>query len=288
MAKRTVNPNINKVETKLNKSKQEFIENLEERIKLGQEIYDFPIKNSADLEKNRLDFNKWSDYNSELLKQSFNVEYNEYKKRYDDAGVFNFFIVGGRQESAQEKIQEFKQKIHSKLNNLQLLLGKVELLKTNYIEEIPTSISEVSVSSSKIFIVHGHNDKVKLDVTRTIEKLELNPIILHEQANGGKTIIEKFEDNSSEVGFAIVILTCDDKLEDEKFRARQNVVFEMGYFIGKLGRNKVALLYENGIELPSDINGLVYILIDDSGHWKYSIVKELKECGYNVDANKIL
>jgi predicted nucleotide-binding protein len=74
----------------------------------------------------------------------------------------------------------------------------------------------------------------------------------------------------------------------KKFRARQNVVFEMGYFIGKLGRNKVALLYENGVELPSDINGLVYLLLDGSGHWKYSIVKELKESGYNVDANKLL
>lgn len=288
MAKRTVNTNLNKVETKLNKSKQEFIENLEARIKLGQEIYNYPIKNNIDFEKNKLEFTSWSNYNSELLKQSFNVEYNEYKKRYDDAGVFNIYILGGRKETAQEKIQDFKQKVSSKLNNLQLLLETTELLKTIYIEETPLITNEQSFSSNKIFIVHGHNDKVKLDVTRTLEKLDLNPIILHEQANGGKTIIEKFEDNSSEVGFAIVLLTCDDKLDEEKFRARQNVVFEMGYFIGKLGRNRVALLYENGVELPSDINGLVYLLIDSSGHWRYSLVKELKESGYIVDANKLL
>lgn len=288
MAKRTVNPKINNVETKLNKSKQEFIENLEARIKLGQEIYDFPIQNSSDFEKNSIEFNSWTDYNSELLKQSFNVQYNEYKKRYDEAGVFNFYIFGGKPETAQEKVKDFKQKIFSKLSNLQLLLGKIELLKTIYVENTPLIANEQSVSSNKIFIVHGHNDKVKLDVTRTLEKLELNPVILHEQANGGKTIIEKFEDNSSEVGFAIVILTCDDKIDEEKFRARQNVVFEMGYFIGKLGRNKVALLYENDVELPSDINGLVYVLLDGSGHWKYSIVKELRESGYNVDANKLL
>ena len=180
--------------------------------------------------------------------------------------------------------------IENKIENLKKLVNKIELLKSS-IESVNDS-NKVDVqnvlNTKNIFIVHGHDDKAKLEVTRTIEKLELNPIILHEQANGGKTIIEKFEANSSEAGFAIVILTCDDKVGDEKFRARQNVVFEMGYFIGKLGRENVALLYENGVELPSDINGLVYLILDEGGRWKFSLVKELKESGYIVDANNLL
>jgi predicted nucleotide-binding protein len=105
-------------------------------------------------------------------------------------------------------------------------------------------------------------------------------------------VIEKFEAHSN-VGFAIILLTDDDegksKTEiDLKKRARQNVVLELGYFIGKLGRSKVLPLYSDGVELPSDIHGLLYIPLDKAENWKFSIVKELKEAGYTVDANKLL
>jgi predicted nucleotide-binding protein len=150
--------------------------------------------------------------------------------------------------------------------------------------------------SDKIFIVHGHDEEMKQTVARTVEKLDLKPIILHEQANGGKTIIEKFEAHSSDVSFAIVLLSPDDKgctvnsFPDEvKFRARQNVILELGYFIGKLGRDRVFVLHKssNDFELPSDIMGVLYTPYIEG--WNFKLVKELQACGYDkADANKIV
>lgn len=149
--------------------------------------------------------------------------------------------------------------------------------------------------SDKIFIVHGHDEEMKQTVARIVEKLDLKPIILHEQPNGGKTIIEKFETNSNDVSFAIVLFSPDDKgctvdsfPDDGKFRARQNVILELGYFIGKLGRDRVFVLHKNSsnFELPSDIFGVLYTPYDIN--WKFELVKELKACGYDVDANKLL
>ncbi|MEZ4669611.1 MAG: nucleotide-binding protein [Anaerolineae bacterium] len=149
--------------------------------------------------------------------------------------------------------------------------------------------------SNNIFIVHGHDEAMKLAVARTIEKLGLDPVILHEQPNTGRTIIEKFEDHS-DVGFAVVLLSPDDKgfpktdnAKNAKFRARQNVIFELGFFIGRLGRGRVTALYQDGVELPSDYDGVVYTKYDSqNGSWRFELVRELKACGYDVDANSLL
>lgn len=145
------------------------------------------------------------------------------------------------------------------------------------------------VSANKVFIVHGHDEKVNQEVARTIEKLGLEAIILREQPNVGKTIIEKFEEYAKDVRFAVILLTADDKMEDSSlFRARQNVVFEMGYFMGALGRKNVMCMLQENVEKPGDIDGVVYTQIDKVGVWRYSLVKELKACGYDVDANRVL
>lgn len=146
--------------------------------------------------------------------------------------------------------------------------------------------------STKVFIVHGRDNEVKETVARFVEKLGLHPIILHEQPNGGKTIIEKFEEYS-DVGFAIILMTPDDKgslVNDEsmKNRARQNVIFEHGYFIGKLGRDRVVALVKGDLELPSDISGVLYLGIDNGGAWKLVLAKEIKSVGYNIDLNKLV
>lgn len=149
-----------------------------------------------------------------------------------------------------------------------------------------------NLNGNYVFIVHGHNEEIKHNVARTLTSLKLNPIILHEQSNEGLTIIEKFE-KYSEVEFAVILLTFDDygtvKSEEKKNkRARQNVILELGYFLAKLGRSKVLPLYEDGVELPTDISGVLYTKIDESENWKFRLVKELKTAGFNVDANDIL
>lgn len=144
---------------------------------------------------------------------------------------------------------------------------------------------------AKVFIVHGHNNEAKQETARFIEKLGLKAIILHEQINQGKTIIEKIEENTN-VGYAIILYTpCDlGKAKDDaelKKRARQNVVFEHGYLIGKLGRERVSALVKGDIEKPNDISGIVYINMDNGGGWKVSLAREMKSVGYDIDMNKI-
>ncbi|WP_227685957.1 TIR domain-containing protein [Psychrobacter aquimaris] len=146
--------------------------------------------------------------------------------------------------------------------------------------------------SLKVFIVHGHDDGAKETVARFVDKLGFKAVILHEQVDSGATIIEKLEKHT-DVGFAIVLYTeCDiggvkSKPEDLKPRARQNVIFEHGLLIGKIGRANVVALVKGDVEIPNDISGVVYKPMDTGGAWKYSIAKEMKSSGYDVDMNKI-
>ena len=138
-----------------------------------------------------------------------------------------------------------------------------------------------------IFIVHGHNKGILSSVENTVRTLKLTPIVLHKMANAGKTIIEKFE-HHADVGFAIVILSDDDEGKHRsngilQSRDRQNVIFELGYFIGKLGRSRVMALYTKGVELPNDVLEMVYTPLDDQYKWQYDLAKELNQAGYDVD-----
>ena len=154
------------------------------------------------------------------------------------------------------------------------------------------NIPKVPMDKSKVFIVHGHAGEAKEAVARFVENLGFEAIILHEQASSGNTIIEKIEANSN-VGFAIVLYTpCDlgaskEEKDQLKPRARQNVIFEHGYIIGKIGRKNVCHLFKSGVETPSDIDGLIYAQMDEGGGWKLAVAKEMKKSGYDVDLNKI-
>ena len=147
---------------------------------------------------------------------------------------------------------------------------------------------------NKVFIVHGHDEMAKTTVARVLEKAGFEPIILHEQANLGKTIIEKL-DYYTNVDFAIVLYTeCDlgrakdEKVENEKYRARQNVVYEHGYLIGKIGREKVFALVKGNVETPGDISGVVYTTMDDAGAWKMDLAKDMKAVGLPIDMNDLI
>ena len=145
--------------------------------------------------------------------------------------------------------------------------------------------------SDKVFIIHGHDEAARESVARFLESLELEPIILHELPNRGQTIIEKFEQHA-EVKFVVALLTPDDvgaregQKRNLKLRARQNVIFEFGYFIGRLSRKRVCALLKDKVEKPSDYDGVLYIPLDDSGGWKIKLIKELRSAGLHIDANK--
>lgn len=183
------------------------------------------------------------------------------------------------------------------INLLKTVVDEIKLFEGLETNSNPVVISSTEISK-RIFIVHGHDEAMKLAVARTVDKIGLEPIILHEQPNNGRTIIEKFVDYSH-VGFAIALLSPDDlaypnkgktvSLNLRNKRARQNVIFELGYFIGRLGRNKVLALYQEGVEIPSDYSGVLYTLYDKpDGAWRYELIRELKPLKYDVDANRLL
>jgi predicted nucleotide-binding protein len=157
-------------------------------------------------------------------------------------------------------------------------------------KEAPASVFwATNTPKKKVFIVHGRDNEAKQEVARHIESLGLESIILHEQASSGMTIIEKIEHYSDEADFALILYTaCDhgrgihEKHVHPKNRARQNVVFEHGYLMAKLGRKNVSALVKGEIETPNDISGVVYAQLDNAGAWKIEVNKELEACGYKL------
>jgi len=155
-----------------------------------------------------------------------------------------------------------------------------------------TVVEELNEFAKKIFIVHGHDEASKYAVAHLINQVGLEPLILHEQPNGGKTIIEKLEHHSN-VGFAVVLLTPDDIGHQAKHpeqsmpRARQNVIMELGFFMGKISRGKVCALHAENVEIPSDFQGVMYIKMDNAGAWKFRLGQEIKAAGFDIDISKI-
>jgi predicted nucleotide-binding protein len=152
----------------------------------------------------------------------------------------------------------------------------------------------IAVGTRRVFVVHGHDDEAKETVSRFLSRLDLEPVILHEQASGGRTIIEKFETYSSDVAFAVVLLTPDDiggsalDPTSTSKRARQNVILELGYFMGRLGRTRVCALHRGRVELPSDYQGVVYVEMDKAGGWKTRLAQELIGAKVSIDLNGLV
>ena len=182
--------------------------------------------------------------------------------------------------------------------NLDMEIGAVDLrlaLQVDFLSGLRPGASSNN-GKTAVFVVHGHDDTLKLDVVKTIGQLGLKAVVLADQPNRGLTIIEKLEHYAPTAGFAVVLLTGDDvgaprrgAVEDShRPRARQNVIAELGYFAAKLGRRRVAVLCAAGVEIPSDFSGVVYTAVDHGGAWKLALVKELRAAGYAVDANQLL
>lgn len=164
------------------------------------------------------------------------------------------------------------------------LIGDLEHMLTE-LNLLPKPSGE---GEPRVFIAHGHDEAAKLKVARFIEEMGMTPVILAEQANIGRTVIEKFEQNT-DVRFAVVILTPDDTAclrggnAKSRLRARQNVILELGYFFAKLGRKKVCALHKAPVEIPSDIHGVLYIPMDKGEGWKMRLAKEMKKTGMPVE-----
>ena len=177
-----------------------------------------------------------------------------------------------------------------------LLESMIEEVKDYWPDDTPTGqrygeSTNADQMSNEVFLVHGRDDGTKNTVARFLERIKLNPVVLQEMPNEGSTIIEKFEHYASKVRFAAALLTPDDEgslsgdTSNTQSRARQNVIFELGYFVGKIGRDRTCALVKGNLEMLSDYYGVIYIRLDDDDGWQMRLIQELKSAGYDVDAN---
>jgi predicted nucleotide-binding protein len=272
--------------TKLIVPHAEAAEKLAARIQKGKELRDRPIAAPDLLEQSRNEFYRWTAYNYELLLQIFNTSSVAVEYRGPSIGrpSSDYF---------DQELAWYRDDVDYRVQSLESIAERLELfpLATGVTQRPTTQAS--SRETRKVFIVHGHDHSSREAVARFVDRLDLEAVILHEQPNAGRTIIEKFEFHS-DVGFAVVLLTPDDlgatrsNSDSLKGRARQNVIFELGFFFGRLGRDRVCALYTEGVELPSDIQGLVYILLDANGGWQLQLAKELRQAGMAVDLNRVI
>lgn len=217
------------------------------------------------------------------------VEYQEYSIYSLDTLPL---IMGGGPDPIQKVHAGYREGIERarlKLGALRDILGEriEDAQEPATAQAAPARARE---STRHVFVVHGHDDGLKETVARYLSRLELAPVILHEQPNEGRTIIEKFE-RHADVDFAVVIFTPDDighpinKAGESRPRARQNVVLELGFFMGTLGRHRVCVLHTGDIELPSDYAGVLYLPLDAGGAWRFLLAKEMKASGMQIDLN---
>jgi predicted nucleotide-binding protein len=174
----------------------------------------------------------------------------------------------------------------------QLLIPFVRDYRTYVLSHGRVESKIIVPKSNRVFIVHGHDGEARESVARFLAYIGLEPVILHEQANRGRTIIEKVE-VYSDVGFAVVLLTPDDEgrsrgADTLESRARQNVLLELGYFLARLGRENVCTFKRGDLEIPSDFAGVVWSVMDDGGAWKQKLAKELTAADYQIDWNLVM
>ena len=222
--------------------------------------------------------NRWYEFTSELLRQISSTD--ELRDEFTGRGGFFSF-------DSDISTANYLKKLRSIHERLELLPAPESAIASDRGEAKRIAKS----GSRRVFVVHGHDDGLKETVARFLAKLDLEPVILHEQPNRGRTVIEKFVEHS-DVAFAVVLFTPDDvgypagKVDESRPRARQNVVLELGFFMAALGREKVCVLYKDGVDVPSDYSGVLYEEVDSKGAWRFRLARELKSAGIEVDLNR--
>jgi predicted nucleotide-binding protein len=182
--------------------------------------------------------------------------------------------------------------IAEQIRRAKQLLARLERLCRGKRKPVAERLGVADVPEGRVWVVHGRDEAIKEKVARFLLKLGLEPIILDEEAARGRTLIEKLE-GQAPLAFAVVLLTGDDigglaSDPARRPRARQNVIFELGFSIAKLGRGRVCVLYEEGVELPSDFRGVEYKPLDAAGAWRWRLARELLEAGLRFDPIRAL
>jgi hypothetical protein len=270
---------------------------LEARVTLGRELREQARKvvNPEMLEQLERGIQAWRDYNKGLLRRLFTTD--ELESEYTLRTYSPVLFLDGRPTPWNKKLLDEIKDLEEQIGGLESIIGRLELFHIVGGAEPRVMAAQdplaVVTDRSKVFIVHGRDNDAKQTVARFVERLGLEPVILHEQPSLGKTIIEKLE-HYADVGFAVVLLTPDDEgrlsgsSEAVKPRARQNVLLELGLFVGRLGRRNVCAICKPPVDIPSDWDGVVWVAMDEHDGWKVTLARELKAAGFTIDASALL
>lgn len=267
---------------------------LNERLESGRMLMQRQVTNEDQLEDLKKEYGKWNIFNVELLKQLFSTEQlaNEYNSTTIGPMVVGMYHV----ESLGEKIGKFRDSLDTRLHRLDTIIDRSVLFAapSGNAQAVNSQSENARYDTKKVFIVHGRDDAAKANLEAFVREVGLEPIVLHRQADEGQTVIEKFEKHSK-VGYAFILLTPDEvaylasessKPEAERNterRARPNVIFEWGYFVGRLGRSRVCCISTGQVVVPSDMSGLVTKRYQSSvDEVAYSIIKDLRAAGYKI------
>lgn len=282
MSKKLTNSIANTIPTELLYFKTKFNNVLDERILLGEELYNRQVETEADLKWNKEDYYRWTKYNSEYLKKAFNNEQNEFRKSYDDTDSFFFGSIGLRKSPLQD-LKSLKDKINHKVSILKKIRDKTEFMETNLLKSSVFKKYNLEIKRTQIFVVPGQDDNAKNKTIEFIENLGFEAIILED------TSLIKAYPNAK---FGIVLYTPSPTEEKQlansnsNLKVPQNKILEHCFLMVKLGKSNVCALVRESIEMPNDISGATYISMDNTEIWSYTLAKELKKAGYYINIRK--
>lgn len=271
--------------------REKFKSQLIERISLGKQLLNAYIKTEEQLKEQEKFFENWSSYNYELLKVSFNNANNDYKSSYNIAGQMigvSQVMHGTSIHNLSFRFKMLKERVEAKTNALENILGKADILLSETESVTNIDNSHLTNVNDTVFIIHGHDEEMKRNVQLLLNRGKLNEIVLHEQPDKNRTVIEKLIEEGANASYVIALLSPDDTQNDGTSRARQNVILEIGYFLGKLGRERVRVLRKGDTVIPSDLQGILYENYDTDGTWKIKIAKEIKSTGLPIDMESII
>lgn len=214
------------------------------------------------------------------------LSYNIYKKIVETNDINGISLQLFRNKKLEDNIYDFNRTFLAYLVDALTDIINDPSMKTMHASDEVGGSTEIG--DGIVFIIHGHDETMKTEVQLLLERAKIKHVVLHERPDRGRTIIEKLEDESENATYAISLFSPDDKIQNGEHRARQNVILELGYFIGKLTRKKVRILKKMNVEIPSDLQGLIYEPFDMAGAWKMKLIKELEDAGFNPDKDNVL
>ena len=288
MISQSPNPDIPAGRLKVTRQQADF--KLSRQIRMGDDLVNTFYSSPGTLNYGIERYEAWDKYNQALLRDIFEDGLPILRHYLNQRGRLNLLAY----DSLAKQAVDFKEHIGKVVELIDDIKDKLFLYDDPNIATVDVSegisakeqrAALTAQATNEVFVVHGRDERWKHEVSRFLENGGARAIILHEQVSAGRTVVEKLEEYSK-VAYAVVLLTPDDlggpretDASDMRPRARQNVILELGYFLALVGRDRVCALYLEGVEMPSDYAGVLYVRLDDSGGWKLELSRELRAAG---------